>query len=287
MPFLKWAGGKRWLANKYAALLPRKFNAYFEPFLGGAAIYFYLRPEQAVLSDKNAELINVYRQIKTNWRQVYRALRRHQALHGKEYYYDERARERRVAHERAAQFLYLNRTCWNGLYRVNKRGEFNVPIGTKSNVLLDTDDFPEASAVLRTAKLRVSDFEATINQASHGDFVFVDPPYITRHNFNGFVKYNEEIFCWADQIRLADAVKRAANRGVKLLITNAAHDSVRALYSGIGTHLNLNRASILAADSQNRGVTTEIAIAINYDTGAAVKRVSQRLTKQAQIYKSC
>jgi len=264
-PFLKWAGGKRWLTNRYAELLPAEFERYFEPFLGGGAVFFHLQPNDAVLADKNGELINVYRQIKEHWRELEKALRRHQALHSKEYYYEERSRLRRSPIQRAAQFLYLNRTCWNGLYRVNRRGEFNVPIGTKSTVVLDTDDFDFTSALLKNVKLKVADFEKTLNEAEKGDFAFIDPPYITRHNFNGFVKYNEDIFSWADQERLVEAVKRAAKRGVKVLVTNAAHDSIRQLYKGIGRHRDIDRASVLAADSANRGITTEIAIILNYE----------------------
>lgn len=265
VPFLKWAGGKRWLTNRYAELLPLEFERYFEPFLGGGAVFFYLQPDEAVLADKNGDLINVYRQIKASWRELERALRRHQSLHSKDYYYEERSRLRKAPLQRAAQFLYLNRTCWNGLYRVNLRGEFNVPIGTKSAVVLDTDDFEFTSGLLKNTKLKVADFEKTLDEAEKKDFAFIDPPYITRHNFNGFVKYNEDIFSWADQERLADAVKRAAKRGVKVLLTNAAHYSIRQLYKGVGKHRDLDRASILAADSANRGITTEIAIMVNYE----------------------
>lgn len=264
VPFLKWAGGKRWLTSRYSRILPDEYGTYIEPFLGSAAVFFHLRPERAILSDKNSDLMNVYQQIKRNWRVVHRALRRHQTLHDKAYYYDERARTRRAAHERAAQFLYLNRTCWNGLYRVNTCGAFNVPIGTKSAVLMDTDDFAATAAALRSARLKVCDFEQTLGLASADDFAFVDPPYVTRHNFNGFVKYNEDIFSWKDQERLAESVKDAAARGVKLLVTNAAHESIRELYNGVGVHLDLNRASVLAANSTNRGVTAETAILVNY-----------------------
>ncbi len=266
-PFLKWAGGKRWLTHQYASLLPDHFEAYYEPFLGSGAVFFHLQPDLAFLADKNPDLINAYRQLKTNWRHVQRALRRHQGHHSKSYYYEERERRHRSAHEIAAQFLYLNRTCWNGLYRVNLKGEFNVPIGTKTAVVLDTDNFEETARTLRSAKLLCCDFEKTLDLASKGDFAFIDPPYITRHNFNGFVKYNEVIFSWADQERLAFAVRRAARRGVKMLVTNAAHSSIRQLYRGVGTHRDLTRASILAADSGNRGVTTEVAITINYRGG--------------------
>jgi DNA adenine methylase len=264
-PFLKWAGGKRWLTNKYAQLLPLDFGRYFEPFLGGGAVFFHLQPAEATLADKNSDLINVYKQIKSNWCELERSLRRLQNLHSTDFYYEERARIRKSPLHRAAQFLYLNRTCWNGLYRVNLRGEFNVPIGTKSAVVLDTDDFEFTSLLLKKAKLSVADFEKTLDASERGDFAFIDPPYITRHNFNGFVKYNEDIFSWADQERLAVTVKRAAKRGVKMLVTNAAHRSIRELYKGIGKHHELDRASVLAADSANRGVTTEMAILVNYD----------------------
>lgn len=265
LPFLKWAGGKRWLTQSHANLLPAKFDRYLEPFLGSGAVFFHVMPEDAVLSDKNADLINAYRQMRSRWQLVHRALRRHQRSHCAQYYYEERAREHRAAHERAAQFIYLNRTCWNGLYRVNLNGEFNVPIGTKSAVLLDSDNFQLTSQLLRRSKLLVSDFEKTIDSAAKDDFIFIDPPYVTRHNFNGFVKYNDHLFSWEDQERLAKAVRRAAKRTVKMLITNAAHHSIRELYRGVGKCYVIDRSSVLAADSRNRGKIAEIAITVNYN----------------------
>ena len=268
LPFLKWAGGKRWLTQQYRALLATNFERYIEPFLGSGAVFFHLQPDQSILGDSNAELINTYRQIRRDWRAVQRALRRHHKNHNKIYYYEERVREHTAAHEKAAQFIYLNRTCWNGLYRVNLRGEFNVPKGTKTAVILETDDFARTASALRGATLVVDDFERVIGRAGEDDFAFIDPPYITRHNFNGFVKYNDQLFCWSDQERLAQAVRRAARRGVKLLITNAAHQSIRDLYAGVGEHHEIHRNSLLAANSEKRGLTTEIAITINYKGSA-------------------
>jgi DNA adenine methylase len=265
LPFLKWAGGKRWLTSQYPGIFPSQFDRYVEPFLGSGAVYFHLSPKKALVSDSNADLITTYIQIKTSWRKVEHALKRHHRNHCAEYYYEERARKHRVAHETAAQFIYLNRTCWNGLYRVNMRGAFNVPIGTKTAVTLDTDDFSGVANRLRATVLRVGDFEATIAETKKGDFLFVDPPYITSHNFNGFVKYNDKIFSWSDQERLAEAIRRAARRDVKILLTNADHHSLRDLYSKIGTHHSLARHSILAANSNNRGQTTELAVTINFD----------------------
>src|SRR5690606_33757078 len=116
--------------------------------------------------------------------------------------------------------------CWNGLYRVNREGIFNVPIGTKTNVLMESDDFLRVSEILKRAELRSCDFEDTLNRCGHGDFVFVDPPYTVKHNNNGFVKYNEEIFSWQDQLRLSAVVRRAAERGAAIVVTNADHASV-------------------------------------------------------------
>ncbi len=260
VPFLKWAGGKRWLASGYETLFPEKFGCYFEPFLGGGAVYFHLQPQSAVLSDQNADLVNVYWQVRSNPQGVAAALKRHNRNHSKPYYYKERDRAHRCAHERAAQFLYLNRTCWNGLYRVNLRGEFNVPIGTKDAVLLDTDDFDAAAEVMRSAEVYIADFEVILELSERNDFVFVDPPYITAHNFNGFVKYNEKLFGWEDQIRLKDAVVRARDRGVKVLVSNADHSSIRDLYSGVGNIISLPRRSVIAASSDFRGSTTELII---------------------------
>lgn len=179
-PFLKWAGGKRWLVANHKSIFPQFFKTYFEPFLGSAAVFFYLAPNQAVLSDANKDLIEAYWVIKDNWQRLEKALMRHQRLHSNEYYYEMRDARPRTSVARAARFLYLNRTCWNGLYRVNLNGTFNVPIGTKSAVVLSSDNFEEVSARLKNAKLYVCDFEKTIDRAEAGDFVFVDVNMIAK-----------------------------------------------------------------------------------------------------------
>lgn len=232
--------------------------------MGGGAIFFGLVPKCAILSDVNYDLILTYQAISDDWKAVQTALKRYQRSHSKKYFYEERDRVRRKLHEKAAQFLYLNRTCWNGLYRVNLRGKFNVPKGTKTNVILATDDFQSISNALKNATLLSADFEDVIENAASGDFVFIDPPYTVKHNVNGFIKYNEKLFSWEDQIRLASAVIRAAKRNVKILITNANHKSIRNLYRDVGYLKKLNRFSVLAGDKNSRGKTTELAVLINY-----------------------
>ncbi|MBN9488194.1 MAG: Dam family site-specific DNA-(adenine-N6)-methyltransferase [Alphaproteobacteria bacterium] len=260
VPFLKWAGGKRWFAEHAREITPPNFDRYVEPFLGGGALYFHLRPQRALLADLNARLIETYVTLQSDWKKVRTILAWHQSRHSDQHYYAERSRERRTPHARAAQFIYLNRTCWNGLYRVNLAGQFNVPKGTKSSVLLDTDDFEETSRQLQGCILRCSDFGLILGECGKGDFVFVDPPYTVKHNVNGFVKYNETLFSWDDQVRLRDDVVEAATRGAKVLITNADHPSVRALYRGVGTMRSVNRSSVLAADSSYRSKVSELVV---------------------------
>jgi len=258
-PIVKWAGGKRWLVRKKIDLFPTKFNNYFEPFLGGAAVYFHLQPKSALLSDVNAELINVYTAIKEDWERVASLLRSHQRRHSKDYYYQVRNQRPRTIFTKAARTLYLNRTCWNGLYRVNLQGEFNVPIGTKENVLMDIDSFPKIAEIFQGAEFKVCDFEATLDLAQEGDFVFIDPPYTVKHNYNGFIKYNENLFRWEDQVRLKNAVARATNRGAMVLVLNANHESVVSLYKGY-EQIVLSRSNVLAGKSEFRGTYQELAI---------------------------
>lgn len=259
-PFLKWAGGKRWLVERHEYLLSDNYNCFIEPFLGSGAVFFNLKPKNSILADKNERLIEAYSAIKENWQAVQENLHIHHANHSKEYYYAIRSTEFYSAESRAAQFIYLNRTCWNGLYRVNLKGKFNVPIGTKKHVCLATDNFEKTAAALENSKLIAGDFELAIEQAKNGDFVFVDPPYTVKHNYNGFIKYNESIFSWDDQIRLRDAVKAAIDRGAQVLVTNAFHESVKGIYEGLGELIKLNRPSVISGKTSGRGSYEEMII---------------------------
>lgn len=258
-PFLKWAGGKRWLVSGYSHLFPRDSGRYIEPFLGSAAVFFHINPASAILSDSNPDLINTYIVIRENWELLETALERHQDRHCESHYYSVRSKIPTNLIARAARFLYLNRTCWNGLYRENRAGQFNVPIGTKDTVLLDTDDFYAASIRLNSAELVCCDFEETIDRAEPNDFLFVDPPYTVKHNINGFVKYNQKIFNWDDQVRLRNALIRARKRDVLIMVTNANHESIQDLYRGFSQQAIFRRSTI-AANSANRGQAEELLI---------------------------
>jgi DNA adenine methylase len=264
LPFLKWAGGKRWFAYYHHELLPGSFNRYIEPFLGGGAVFFSLRPSIAILSDSNRALVETYQAIRADWQLVWRYLSNHKSRHSREYYYECRSKKLRSPYTRAAQFIYLNRACWNGLYRVNLEGTFNVPIGTKDTIIFDYDDFEKISQALQGAELIVSDFEAVTDLAEKGDFVFVDPPYTVNHNMNGFLKYNERIFTWKDQERLRSALGRAHDRGAKILMTNANHHSIRDLYEGFGTIVTVPRFSRIAGDAGYRRRSTELIVSAGY-----------------------
>ena len=264
-PFLKWAGGKRWLVERGDFPVPSKYHQYCEPFVGSGAVLFSLNPERAMISDVNQALIDTYKTLAASGCEVFDVLKDYDSRHCQDFYYSIRQSKPQDAILKAARFIYLNRTCWNGLYRVNKKGQFNVPIGTKEHVLLSTDDFSSISKFLKKCRIYNRDFEQVINATKAGDFLFADPPYTVKHNNNGFVKYNEFMFSWEDQVRLAQAVRKAADRGVYVVVTNAMHDSIKELYSGFTLRV-LKRASVIAASSDRRGIYEEFLITNISDT---------------------
>lgn len=267
VPFLKWAGGKRWLVHGYADLFPKSFNTYIEPFLGAGSVYFHLQPQKAILGDINPDLVAAYQAIKTDWMGLQSSLRYRQRRHleNANYYYWLRSKNPKNPIQRASRLIYLNRTCFNGIYRVNQQGQFNVPRGTKDKVLIETDDFEGMSRLLMGAELISGDFETLVEQAQTDDFVFADPPYTVLHNYNGFRKYNEVLFSWADQQRLADALLRAARRGAKILCTNANHHSIRCIYDHPEFSLEeVSRFSHISADKASRKYFEELIIRANF-----------------------
>jgi DNA adenine methylase len=229
-PFLKWPGAKRWLSSYLTPSIDALPGRYFEPFLGSGAVFFSTSPRQSVISDLNRELVETYNSLKATPGSVMDHLQGFASQHSQEFYYRIRDLDPDSAPERAARLIYLNRTCFNGVYRVNRQGKFNVPIGTRANIIRADDDFSSVAERLANAEIICADFEECISRAGPGDIVFADPPYTVTHNNNGFIKYNEVIFSWADQQRLAQAVKAASQRGANVILTNAAHPSVEALY---------------------------------------------------------
>jgi DNA adenine methylase len=260
LPFLKWAGGKRWLVTKYPAYFSADFDRYIEPFLGSGAVFFNLRPTRSLLSDANERLIETYAGVRDAPSTIEERLEYYQERHDSDFYYRERDRNYRLIERRASQFIYLNRVCWNGLYRVNRLGRFNVPLGTKTNVVLGSDDFEAASACLKGADLISGDFEQAVSAAGRNDLIFADPPYTVRHNLNGFVKYNQHLFRWEDQIRLAESLRLAKSRGARFVVSNADHASVRELYEDFAKIDTVRRPSVIGGKFAARGETTELVI---------------------------
>jgi DNA adenine methylase len=254
-PPIKWPGGKRSLASKILQFIPKEFDTYYEPFLGGGAVFFSLRPSKAVLSDTNENLINAYTQIRDNHSALIKSIK--SLKNTEEDYYKIRSSKPRTELTKAARMLYLSRLAFNGIHRVNLKGEFNVPYGKKIDLSsVNETQISEASLALRKSVLRLCDFETATLEASENDVVFFDPPYTVAHANNGFVKYNEKIFSWQDQIRLADHSKRLASKGCTVIISNADHKSIRDLYSDFECHI-VQRHSVIAASSDHRRQITE------------------------------
>lgn len=259
-PFLKWAGSKRRLLSQLLPYIPDSFDTYIEPFLGAGSLFLALAPKRALLNDACIPLIETWEAIREDPVGVYiEALRR--PLEKRDYYIARSEREGDKV-QRAGRFIYLNKGAFNGLYRVNLSGQFNVPWGApKSSFVCDIANLMRVSHVLNNSRVSLShcDFESYISMAGPNDLVFLDPPYVTSHNDNGFIEYNEKIFSWDDQIRLSLAALDAAQRGATVLVTNANHGGVKALYPGF-ERVVLNRASTLAASTEKRGRTSEILL---------------------------
>lgn len=258
-PFVKWPGGKQWLAGAAPHLVPDKWKGrYYEPFVGGAAFFFALEPARATLSDRNLELMTTYRAIRSDAEAVIRRLKNYP--YDETFYYQIRDARPRSSVVVAARLLYLNRTCWNGLYRVNRKGRFNTPFGRFTNpTICDAERLRTSAKLLRRTRLKHGDFDDVVGDAVRGDLVYFDPPYITGHQHNGFLKYNAPLFSWADQQRLARVAKKLADRGVHVLISNADHSTVWSLYPGFNSY-RVRRQSLIAGPVESRGLVTEILL---------------------------
>lgn len=238
--------------------LPDTFNRYFEPFLGAGSLFFLLAPQSAYLGDKCDPLISTYNAIRYDVNNVIRHLR--PLPPDRDTFYSVRNSKSRSAARRAAEFIYLNKTCWNGLYRVNSSGQFNVPYGRpKTENLTDLTNLRSCASLLQQTNiiLTAGDFEHCVHQAERRDLVYFDPPYVTGHSNNGFRDYNETLFKWEDQERLAQLAHDLRRRGVHVVISNAYHDSILRLYRGFKWS-KIERKSTLASDATKRGIATEV-----------------------------
>lgn len=223
--------------------------------MGGGALFFKLRPKNAVLSDKNVELMNCYQQIRDHPTDVISYLSK--MKNTKDEYYVIRENMPKDDLARAARIIYLMALSFNGIYRVNLQGKFNVPYGdNKKIVFYDAGKIYAISGILANTEIRVGDFKDAVLGANAGDFVYLDPPYTVMHNNNGFIKYNDHIFSWEDQVRLASVAKDLVERGCKVIVSNADHSSVEKLYSSFQMQ-KVTRSSIISASPKFRHNITE------------------------------
>ena len=239
-PFIKWVGGKTSLLHELLKHVPGRgsLRGYHEPFVGGGALFFAVQPRRASLSDQNAELIHTYSQVRDDVYSVLDALARH--IYEQAHFTAVRALDPLTLGpaERAARFIYLNKTCFNGLWRVNRAGRFNVPIGRYKNPKFnDPATLITSSHALKGVKITHAPFEESMAKAAPGDFVYLDPPYDPVSPTASFASYTAGGFSWEDQKRLAHACIVLNRRGVRFLLSNSATDRVRALYSGFEQRL--------------------------------------------------
>src|SRR4028119_1712547 len=260
-PFLKWAGGKTKLIQQYTPYFPKDYKTYYEPFLGGGAVFFSLNPTVAALTDINAELVNTYRCVKDNVEELIELLVEHQLRHSKDYYYQVRQHHCHTKLEQAARLIYLNKTCFNGLYRENSQGEFNVPIGKYKNPKICNPPLLRAvSAALQKAQLEVRPFEDILNYArSSKDFVYFDPPYYPISSTSNFTGYSRYSFSQDKQIRLKEVFAELAHRGVKVMLSNSDCEFIRNLYRDFNIS-SITASRLINSNGTKRGKITEVLI---------------------------
>ncbi len=268
-PIVKWAGGKTKLLGELARRMPEKIGRYYEPFCGGAALFFRVAPTRAVLADANPDLIEIYRVVKRDAAGVIRRLRRHRKAHTEKHYYQMRDRwNERRAHwdppDRAAAFIYLNKTCYNGLWRVNRAGDFNVPIGSYDDPPICVPDALRAASIaLASATLRCTDYTMAVRDAERGDFVYFDPPYAPASPTANFTSYTAGAFGPDQQRELAETARRLVSIGCRVMLSNSDTPFVRSLYKGMKISRVLCPRAI-NANGARRGNVHEVIVTGGY-----------------------
>jgi DNA adenine methylase len=271
-PFIKWVGGKRGLLEQIIPLLPKSFDSYHEPFLGGGALFFelysrgYLKEKKVFLSDINSELINVYQVVKEKPEKLIENLKRYKKNHSKEFYYEIRALDRKddfndlSSLERATRFIYLNKTCFNGLYRVNKKGYFNTPIGSYKNPkIVDEETILNASEALQNATILNQSFNKVVDYAKKSDLIYFDPPYYPLTDTANFTSYDSNCFLEDEQEELFKVFKELDNNGCFVTHRNSDTEFIKELYKEYDINIvYANR--FINSKSNARGKITEVLV---------------------------
>lgn len=267
-PIVKWVGGKRQLMFELLKNMPNSYNRYFEPFIGGGALFFELQPQNGYISDKNEELINLYSVVRDDVYNLIADLNEHEI--SKEYFLKIRNLDRTEIYnklsniQKASRFVYLNRTCFNGMYRVNSQGQFNVPFGNYKNPkIVDAENLINCSKLLKNTEICCADFSKILNKVQKGDFVYFDPPYVPLNETSSFTSYTKDGFDLDMQFKLRDVCDELDSRGVMFMLSNSDTKLVNELYSNyVIKKVFASRA--INANGNGRGKITEILVR-NYD----------------------
>lgn len=258
-PFLKWAGGKSQMLPDLLKFAPAKFNKYIEPFIGGGALYFNINHPKSIISDLNEELVITYKQVKENVFEVISVLDSY--INTEEFYYKIRSvSPSSLSHsERAARLIYLNKTCFNGLFRVNKKGDFNVPYGKRTGPFLNIQNLIGASEYMQETEIFHLDYKVTLKKyAKKGDFIFLDPPYQPVGKFSDFKRYTKEFFYENDQIELANIFKELTIKGCYVMLTNSDHPFILDLYKEF--HIEIIKTKRLISSNPNTRTGIDIIV---------------------------
>lgn len=268
-PVVKWVGGKTRLLPELLARVPTSWNRYYEPFVGGAAMFFRLAPKRAVLADSNHDLIGLYTAIAKDVTSVIRRLEMHREVHSESHYYEMRTRwnDREVSWsspERAAAFIYLNKTCFNGLWRVNRSGAFNVPIGRYTDPpICVPDTLRAAQSVLARAEIRRADYRSAVADARSGDFLYFDPPYDPMNPTSNFTSYTMNAFGHDQQRELADTARALVAKGCQVMLSNSDTPFIRSLYKGMRID-RVKCARAINSNASKRGDVDEVIVTAGY-----------------------
>jgi DNA adenine methylase len=277
-PFLKWAGGKRQLLPVLRKYIPKSYKTYFEPFIGAGALLFDLQPKRAIINDTNEKLINCYQVIKDSPKELLEITREHQNNNSKDYYYKLRELDRELYKsifdnlsnvEKAARIIYLNKTCFNGLFRVNSQGQFNVPYGDNKNPVIAEERIIMAiSEYLNENKVQIlnQDFAKAVSSAKSGDFIYFDPPYDPVSDSSSFTGYDLNGFDREEQMRLKKLCDNLVSKGCQVLISNSSTDFIRSLY-GDESYYKVDEVKAsrhINSVGTSRGKINELLIFSNY-----------------------
>lgn len=283
-PILKWAGGKTQMLGDLLPKVPTSYGRYIEPFFGGGAMFFALQPENAVISDSNPELINMYHEVADHVEDIIQYLKRYENT--SEMFYAVRSQEWTTLPkaEAAARTIFLNRTCYNGLYRVNKKGQFNVPYGKYKNPkICDKDGLRAASAALKKAEILCGDYMLVLEHyAQPGDFVFLDPPYLPISEYADFKRYTKEQFYEEDHIELAKTIMTLHERGCHVILTNSNHPLVHELYAPFNIDVIQTKRHISCNGSTRKG--EDVIVTIPPKQRTLIKLLPQPLPEQVSAY---